>query len=88
MTRTIISAGLALCIGTAVLAEPVTVNGKHYDIQYGQPNSLGIATNRVTVDGRTYLACERSTPVGWAEVACATGREVETETASAWHRAD
>jgi hypothetical protein len=75
MTRTLIIAGPVLCISTAALAEPITINGIVGDIQYGKPYALGIAANRVTVDGRTYLACERITPVGWFEVACASGKE-------------
>jgi hypothetical protein len=36
-----------LLASTAAVADPVTINGKAYEIEYGQPNALGIATNRV-----------------------------------------
>jgi hypothetical protein len=84
MIRTLPAIAL-LCFSTAAVAEPLTINGKAYEIQYDEPNALGIATNRVTVDGRTYTTCERITPIGWGKVACPTGQDIETRTP---HRLD
>jgi hypothetical protein len=75
MIRTVI-VGL-FCVGTAALAEPVTINGTTGNIEYRKPDHRGVAVDHVTIDGKTYTTCKRTTPTGWIEVDCKAGREME-----------
>ncbi len=74
MTHVII-AGLLLA-SIAAVAEPVTIKGETFNIQYGEPDLRGIAVDHITVGNRHFDACERQTKADWVQVDCKTGREM------------
>ena len=57
------------------VAEPVTIKGWAFNIEYGEPD-LRIAVDHIKVGNRHFDACERQTTAGWVLIDCKTGREV------------
>jgi hypothetical protein len=53
-----------LCISTAAVAEPITIDGETFNIEYGEPDARGIAVDHITVGNRHFDACERLTAAG------------------------